>query len=148
VLIDEPEINLHPEWQARYIDLLLNTFRSYCDCHYVLATHSPLILRDAPLAATLASLSNTSLQSGEEVAGRPVDFLLVEAFDVASGDNYYVQELLIKALRLAADGETRAPSFQNAVRTLAKIRPLIKDSPGVVELIADLQKIAHKSAHS
>lgn len=145
ILIDEPETNLHPEWQARYLDLLLSTFGSYRNCHYVLATHSPLILSDAPPNATLASLSSASLSQGSEVSGRPVDYLLVEAFNVASGDNYYVQEQLVKALRLAADGEAGDEEYQETVQKLAKIRPMIGDSPGVVDLIADLEKIAWKA---
>jgi len=144
ILIDEPETNLHPEWQARYLDLLLSTFGSYRNCHYVLATHSPLILSDAPPSATLASLSSASLRHGSEVSGRPIDYLLVEAFDVASGDNYYVQEQLVKALRLAADGEAGGTDYQDTVRALARIRPMITDSPGVVELIRDLERIARK----
>lgn len=145
ILIDEPETNLHPEWQARYLDLLLSTFGSYRNCHYVLATHSPLILSDAPPNATLASLSSASLRHGSEVAGRAIDYLLVEAFDVASRDNYYVQEQLVKALRLAADGEARGAEYQDTVRTLARIRSMIDDSPGVVELIGDLERIARKA---
>lgn len=145
VLIDEPETNLHPEWQARYLDLLLETFGSYRNCHFVLATHSPLILSDAPPNATLASLSGESLRYGSEVSGRPVDYLLVEAFDVATRDNYYVQEQLVKALRLAADGEAKGSEYQDVVRTLAKIRPIITDSPGVVDLIGDLEKIAKRA---
>jgi hypothetical protein len=79
------------------------------------------------------------------VSGRPVDYLLVEAFDVATADNYYVQEQLVKALRLAADGETRSLEYQDVVRTLAKIRSIIDDSPGVVDLIGDLERIAKSS---
>lgn len=145
ILIDEPETNLHPEWQARYLDLLLSTFGSYRNCHYVLATHSPLILSDAPPNATLASLSSASLKHGSEVSGRPIDYLLVEAFDVASGDNYYVREQLVKALRLAADGGARGAEYQDTVRALVRIRPMIEDSPGVVELIGDLEAIARKA---
>lgn len=74
-----------------------------------------------------------------------MDYLLVEAFNVASGENYYVQEQLVKALRLAADAEAGGDEYQDSVRTLAKIRPMIKDNPGVVELIGDLERIARKA---
>lgn len=145
ILIDEPETNLHPEWQARYLDLLLSTFDSYRNCHYIIATHSPLILSDAPLNATLASLSNVSLKDGIDVSGRPVDYLLVEAFNVVSSDNYYVQEQLIKALRLAADGKARSSEYQRTVRTLIRIRDMISDESGIAELITDLERIAQKA---
>lgn len=144
VLIDEPETNLHPQWQAEYIDLLTSTFRQYTNCHYVLATHSPLILKDAPYAATLASLNNAALQKGESVSGKPVDYLLVEAFDVVSGENYYVQEQIVQALRLAADGEYKSVEFQSAVDTLLRARSRISDSPGVVQIIDDLEKILER----
>ncbi|WP_443477955.1 AAA family ATPase [Novosphingobium aerophilum] len=145
ILIDEPETNLHPEWQAQYLDLLLKTFDAYHGCHYVLATHSPLILSDAPPSATIASLNSRASHEGDTVAGRAVDYLLVREFDVASGSNYYVQEELVKALRLAADGGSATAEFRDTVRQLIEIQPLIKDSPGVVTLITDLRKIAEKS---
>lgn len=145
ILIDEPETNLHPEWQAQYLDLLLGTFKEYRGCHYILATHSPLILSDAPPSATVSSLSHSNLHDGEGVSGRPVDYLLVKAFDVASGSNYYVQEELIRALRLAADGCVSQAEFKDSVNELTQIKPLIKDSPGVVKLIEDLCQIAAKS---
>ena len=144
ILIDEPETNLHPQWQAQYLDLLLQTFAAYRGCHYILATHSPLILSDAPSSATIASLNNHRSQDGDAVAGRPVDYLLVREFDVASGSNYYVQEEIVKALRLAADGEGAGEEFQQTVGKLGEIQPLIRDNPGVVALINDLQAIAKR----
>lgn len=144
ILIDEPETNLHPQWQAQYLDLLLQTFAAYRGCHYVLATHSPLILSDAPSSATIASLNNRRSQDGGAVAGRPVDYLLVQEFDVASGSNYYVQEEIVKALRLAADGERAGMEFQQTVARLDEIQPLIRDNPGVVALIDDLRAIAER----
>lgn len=144
ILIDEPETNLHPEWQAQYLDLLLRTFAAYRGCHYVLATHSPLILSDAPPSATIASLNNRRSQDGDAVSGRPVDYLLVREFEVASGSNYYVQEQLVEALRLAADGERAGGEFQQTVAKLVEIQPLIRDNPGVVALIDDLRVIAER----
>lgn len=144
ILIDEPETNLHPEWQSKFIDLLSNTFGRFSGCHYVISTHSPMILSDAPNTATLASLNNPSLPAGMEVSNRPVDYLLVEAFDVASGENYYIQELLINTLRMVADGEVDGEGFVKNVKTLGRIRGLITDSPGVVTLIDELTSILVK----
>ncbi|OLP45739.1 AAA family ATPase [Rhizobium oryziradicis] len=144
VLIDEPETNLHPEWQSKYIDLLTNTFSMYKGCHYILATHSPLILADAPPSATLCSVSDDVPTSGNEVSGRSTDFLLAKAFQTISGDNSFLQELLVAALRLAADGKTKDPEFVDTMSELLEMRPLIQDNPGAVELINDLEKIYKK----
>lgn len=45
VLIDEPEISLHPNWQIGYIDFLKKLFKNY-DCHFIVATHSHYLVSD------------------------------------------------------------------------------------------------------
>ena len=44
VLIDEPENSSHPDWQMNYVGWLREIFREYKDCHFIISTHSPLIL--------------------------------------------------------------------------------------------------------
>lgn len=36
ILIDEPEISLHPEWQIQYVSLLKKIFKKYDGCHLYL----------------------------------------------------------------------------------------------------------------
>lgn len=42
ILIDEPEISLHPKWQIKLKDLLFEIFKDY-DVQIIMATHSPYI---------------------------------------------------------------------------------------------------------
>jgi predicted ATPase len=44
VLIDEPELSLHPRWQLRFVDDL-ERIRSVSPLDFVLASHSPQILQ-------------------------------------------------------------------------------------------------------
>lgn len=44
ILIDEPENSSHPDWQMNYVGWLREIFKEYRDCHFIVATHSPLIL--------------------------------------------------------------------------------------------------------
>lgn len=44
ILIDEPENSSHPNWQMNYVGWLREIFKEYQDCHFIIATHSPLIL--------------------------------------------------------------------------------------------------------
>ena len=44
ILIDEPENSSHPDWQMSYVGWLKEIFKDYNNCHFVIATHSPLIL--------------------------------------------------------------------------------------------------------
>lgn len=46
VLIDEPELSLHPKWQIKYLDFLRSIFQDV-DIQFIIATHSPFILKDA-----------------------------------------------------------------------------------------------------
>ena len=44
VLIDEPETSLHPKWQQKYVQFLLDIFKDK-DVQIIIATHSPYILK-------------------------------------------------------------------------------------------------------
>jgi len=44
ILIDEPETSLHPKWQRKYIEFLLDVFEGL-DIQFIIATHSPYILQ-------------------------------------------------------------------------------------------------------
>ena len=46
ILIDEPEVSLHPKWQRDYAFILYDFFYLY-DCQFFFATHSPLIISKA-----------------------------------------------------------------------------------------------------
>lgn len=57
VLIDEPENSSHPDWQMNYVGWIKNIFSEYSDCHFVIATHSPLILANMkPSESTIIRL--------------------------------------------------------------------------------------------
>lgn len=43
LLIDEPEISLHPAWQERFLDIVKNIQSKHNNVKVVMATHSPLI---------------------------------------------------------------------------------------------------------
>lgn len=47
ILIDEPETHLHPKWIQKFIKLLKDMFSQY-QCHFIIATHSPIITSDVP----------------------------------------------------------------------------------------------------
>lgn len=45
LIIDEPEVSLHPKWQIEYLENISNVFYKY-EIQIFIATHSPLILAD------------------------------------------------------------------------------------------------------
>lgn len=48
VFIDEPETHLHPIWLQEFVEYLNELFNDY-KSHFILATHSPLIVSDVPM---------------------------------------------------------------------------------------------------
>lgn len=47
VLIDEPELSLHPRWQLNFLKHLEHVLEAFSGCHVIIATHSPLITQSA-----------------------------------------------------------------------------------------------------
>ncbi len=135
IMIDEPEISLHPEWQSTYIDTLTSTFRGYTGCHYLIATHSPLILSDVPQEATIYSLDKNIDIDGETVSGGSADRLLAQLFKTPVISNLYIKEEIVHALRLAADGNAGTAEFKSAVSNLVSIGTDINDGEPVKAVI-------------
>ena len=51
ILLDEPDLQLHPEWQQKFIRIILNllhVFFSRINFQIILTTHSPILLSDIP----------------------------------------------------------------------------------------------------
>lgn len=145
VFVDEPEISLHPEWQTSYVELLTNTFSYYTGCHFVLATHSPLILSDIdPDASNVVSLDpeRGHIEDARGYAGKSYDFLLATAFNEPGNNNLYLKEEIIKALRLAADGQITSSSYVNTMTILSESLPKLDPQSPVAQLIRELQAAA------
>lgn len=55
ILLDEPELSLHPRWQQQYISVLKNIFKNYSTSHMIIATHSHFIISDLnPNSSTIS----------------------------------------------------------------------------------------------
>lgn len=51
ILIDEPDLHLHLDWQRQYIQKLIDVFSTLpknITLHFIIATHSPFIVSDLP----------------------------------------------------------------------------------------------------
>lgn len=96
ILIDEPELSLHPEWQTRFLDLLVGVLNPFSGCHIVIATHSPLIAQRAgELELELLKLGEGKSLPLEYSAVASVDQTLLEVFDLAVKDSTYVSRLIL-----------------------------------------------------
>ncbi|MBH0240013.1 ATP-binding protein [Methylobrevis albus] len=148
VLIDEPEISLHPEWQVKYIDLLVKTFGRYRGCHFIVATHSPMVISELPSHAQVISLDQADLPPATELQGQSADFLLAEAFGVPTNGNLHVKERIVEALRLVAIGKARSIEFREIVADLQKFKAILDDDDPSKTIIASLDEVAEHAGRN
>lgn len=70
VFLDEAEITLHPAWQQSLVSDLLESFSSSFpgfNVHFILATHSPVLLSDVPKGNVVILDRNHQVQSIERL---------------------------------------------------------------------------------
>ncbi|MBI6217188.1 AAA family ATPase [Proteus sp. DFP240708] len=77
ILIDEPDIHLHPQWQRRLIALLDKTFPN---CQFVLTTHSPLLISDHK-DILVYSIEKGQVEKVSSLYGQDINSVLSEIMD-------------------------------------------------------------------
>lgn len=142
ILIDEPEISLHPEWQIKYIDLLVKTFAHYQGCHFVVATHSPLVISELPSHANVITLDEDKQLPTIELKGQSADYLLAMAFGLPTNGNLYIKDCIVEALRLVANGKSRSQDFKNSMALLQQFADDLPDEDPSKTVINNLQSVA------
>nr|WP_303652454.1 AAA family ATPase [Paludisphaera mucosa] len=136
IIIDEPEIGLHPEWQARYLDLLNNTFMGYKGCHFLLATHSPQIVAQIRGNGFVVSMDDVpSIESSKEYSKRSADFQLARLFDAPGFRNEYLAREAMTALMQINRNQSETTDFESRFEILSNVRGLLSDDDPVAEMI-------------
>ncbi|TOE23387.1 hypothetical protein CGJ47_15095 [Vibrio parahaemolyticus] len=101
ILIDEPELSLHPEWQLNFLSLLTDIFSNYKNCHFIIATHSPNIISSIPDSnAYIVSIDDveSKLMPSKMYHNRSADFQLASVFNAPGNNNEYLISQVIEAL--------------------------------------------------
>lgn len=146
ILIDEPEISLHPEWQDRYLELLRETFSAFRGCHFIVATHSPIIVSDAREEDTTVLNLSHVLDGRQERGGhfgRSIDEIIATQFGVIDDNNLYVKQEVIRAANAIARGEVATLEFKRRIAMLKKLSKNLGASSKLgraIDNISDLTK--------
>ena len=99
ICIDEPEINLHPQWQEKIIELIELVSENYYGCHFFIATHSPqLISGIKENNSFVLDLFNNQLKNIHNFRNRSSDFQLSEIFNFPGNNNEYLIRKLVVIL--------------------------------------------------
>lgn len=111
ILIDEPEISLHPNWQMKYMEFLREVFEDFGSCHFIIATHSHFLISDL-MGESSKILGLKRESNGIEVVELPrnldtfgwsAEQVLLDIFNVATTRNYAIAEKLGILLDFIAD---------------------------------------------
>lgn len=129
ILIDEPELSLHPRWQLVYIDMLQAAMRPFEGCHVVIATHSPLIVqRGHSLGAGVVQLRGeqpSGLSSGPTSS---VEETLLDVFETPIAGSVHLANQIFNAITEAEDGDPVARS--RSLRDLERLKSIYSDPKG------------------
>lgn len=141
ILIDEPEVSLHPNWQMKYIDTLKNIFSSF-NTHFIIATHSHFLVSDlegkSSSVIRLLKDEKTNEITGEliesDTYGWSPDEILYRVFGVVSSRNRFVAEDIANILNILSDPKSAGnvrhinagiiDKLHNLENTLNEIDPL------------------------
>lgn len=101
LLIDEPEISLHPNWQMKYVSFLKKLFNSetYKTSHILIASHSHFIVSD--LEGSSSKVIGLAKNNGIQIVKMPkqlntfgwsAEQILLDVFETPTTRNYFVAE--------------------------------------------------------
>jgi len=136
LLIDEPENNLHPQWQR---DLMAAIFEvcsnALDDGHVIVCTHSPLIVGAAHEGSTVVDLTGEEPQRTRVSFGASSDELLLTGFGVGSSRNKFVVDKVQQAVSLVERGDFDNPAFKVLIPQLKQILDALTPEDPLVDVI-------------
>ena len=102
VLIDEPEISLHPNWQNKTLHLLNPIFERYPNSHFLIATHSHFLVsslknKESTIVGIKRDKNNKlEIRNLEQINpfGWSAEQILFEIFGMVTDRNYYLSSLV------------------------------------------------------
>ncbi|ACA57416.1 hypothetical protein FDC45_11065 [Clostridium botulinum] len=151
ILIDEPEISLHPSWQIKIIGLIRNILEEVNkSCHIMIATHSHFTVSDLQPSNSSLHILKTDKYTGnlicEEVTsntyGWSAENILLNVFGVPSNRNYYLIQKIDKLLSDVSNGNIK--SVINEKNELQSIASNLLDSDPLKVIIYKMIKRAEK----
>lgn len=101
VLLDEPEISLHPNWQIKYMDAFNKVFHHFPKTHFIIASHSHFLVSD--LKGDHSSILGIDVNEKGEIKiipterdtyGWSAEQILLDVFKVATTRNYYLTRVV------------------------------------------------------
>ncbi|WP_221887336.1 AAA family ATPase [Vibrio cholerae] len=142
VLIDEPEISLHPIWQEKFTSLLIEVFSSYKGCQFIIATHSPQIVSNLNYSSCfVTSITKRKVYNSSKFASQSSDFQLAELFDAPGPKNEYITRLAFSLLSKVKKQKFVYAEDEDKLEQLLNFVPELKEDDAVLELIFTIKEV-------
>ncbi|WP_337155116.1 AAA family ATPase [Proteus terrae] len=138
LLIDEPELSLHPTWQMKYINFIKEAIKSNLNCHLIFASHSHFMLSDLePESSSLISISQHNSERICEYIEHStyawsVDNILYKVFHLRTTRNTQVEIELYELSGLISKNSDNIQRIKELINNLNKIVLDVNDPLNII----------------
>ena len=133
VLLDEPELSLHPNWQMTLIDNLDMALKNQT-CHLMIATHSHMLVSDLPMRrSTVTQIEKddkgrqTATNISESTYGWSAEEVLLKVFRTATDRNRYFGERVGTLLEKMGNNTISPKEVASELKELQEISQHLSD---------------------
>ncbi len=144
ILIDEPEISMHPNWQMQYFEIINKLFKKYTGCHFIIATHSHFLISDLKGENSKIiglkrdeQIETVEIPEQTNTYGWPAEDVLYRVFNVKSTSNYYLEMDLRKALKQITNKNTETVELDEIIGRLDKLK--LSEADPTIEIIKQIK---------
>lgn len=130
ILIDEPETSLHPKWQRKYVQFLMDVFNGL-NIQFIIATHSPYILQGLKNSNSICyKIDRSKEQVGEEIGfyknmiggGPSLNLINYKVYDIAD-ELLHIE--LFAALEIKEGGYNKLRVKMEANTNIRKVKSFL-----------------------
>lgn len=133
VLLDEPELSLHPNWQMTLIDNLDRALEDKV-CHLLIATHSHMLVSDLPMKRSSVIQTEKDKDGNlkaaiiaESTFGWSAEEVLLKVFKTATDRNRYFGERVGKLLEQMGNNTISPEDVADELEELQEISKHLSD---------------------
>lgn len=140
VLVDEPELSLHPKWQIDFSKHIKALLENVWGCHFIIATHSPLVVQGfQEMGCMPVTIDKQFLFSERKFSPKsPVEEILVDVFRSPVPSSLYLTDEIIRLVGMNPN-DTRS-RFDQIIR-LRELKSIYKNKHAEMRLIDRAMKL-------
>ncbi|MFA6277320.1 MAG: AAA family ATPase [Pedobacter sp.] len=140
ILIDEPEISLHPNWQMKYVAFLNKVFKKYNSAHFIICSHSHFLVSDIkPENSAIISLKKENETTATSISantfGWSAEEVLYSVFNVRTVRNYFLEHDLTNLLGLIGQNSKDKKEIRKLIQRIEQMP--VSDNDPLKEIIVE-----------